>query len=654
MAIDIAETYTPELDPRARHMRRRRIAIPIFSLLLVAAGGTGLAISPPPPISGVVRHHEVPVPGVLVIFYNLGDSSLTRLRTAADGTFVLTSAPAGVYDLIAYKRGFEPALQRLWHQAAAAQISAVSIALLRKDGKAPAAPAPATIWDLRGRLPTDVLRELGIEDDGSGPAEPAAVAAVAADRVPLSRLLNGEVRTMTDVAAQSTTGSLSRAQVGLHGGLPNGWQYGIAGDYATLGNAGEPGESTTGNAAGLAVNVAPSAAETLSVSTRRNTLSFGDNPARLQAHAVSWTRGAESGRVESVAARYTEEANLYRATALGTTLFPLASRTWEINGRYGRPASDTPGVALGMTYRHREASVGPSGVGAQGAFFQSAPDADLSAATSVKLSDSIELEGGVVARYMGSAAAAYGIAPTATARYTVGPATVYVRGLYRVAGSTQGASTVMPRVASIEESQEPAATQSYLVGFEHRAGRDGLVRLEASEQRMGELVRAFFAGDFLTDFDSVYLLDGNSVRQYTASVQQRLTNRLSGSLSVRYGSIDGAVSAQSAASYGISGNRGHFWSARASVEILPTQTGFAVLVRGIRQDLETPAALLANDSDKFALSIAQDLSVVGLTPFGADWKLLLAFEQAHGASVAERKDDTVTANRLLGGVAVAF
>ncbi len=651
MAIDLAETYTPGWDPGVRYMRRRRIAIAIFSLLLVAAGGTGLAISPPPPISGVVRHHEVPVPGVLVIFYNLGDSSLTRLRTAADGTFVLTSAPAGVYDLIAYKRGFEPALQRLWHQAAAAQISAVSIALLRKDGGAPAALAPATIWDLRGRLPTDVLRELGIEDDGSGLAEPAAVAA---GRVPLSRLLNGEVRTMTDVAAQSTTGSLSRAEVGLHGGLPNGWQYGIAGDYATLGNADLPGESTTGNAAGLALNVAPSAAETLRVSTRRNTLSFGDNPATLQAHAVSWSRGVESGRVESVAARYTEEANLYRATALGTTLFPLASRTWEINGRYGRPASDTPGVALGMTYRHREASVGPSGVGAQGAFFQSAPDADLSAATSVKLSDSIEVEGGVVARYMGSAAAAYGLAPTATARYTVGSATVYVRGLYRVAGSTQGASTVMPRVASIEESQEPAATQAYLVGFEHRAGRDGLVRLEASEQRMGELVRAFFAGDFLTDFDSVYLLDGNAVRQYTASVQQRLTDRLSGSLSVRYGSIDGAVSAQSAASYGISGNRGHFWSARASVEILPTRTGFAVLVRGIRQDLETPATLLVNDSDKLALSIAQDLSVVGLTPFGADWKLLLAFEQAHGASVAERKDDTATANRLLGGVAVAF
>jgi hypothetical protein len=65
-----------------------------------------------------VRHHEAPVPGVLVIVYNIGDNSLSRIRTRDDGTFVLPSAPAGVYDLIAYKSGFEPAMQRLWHQAA--------------------------------------------------------------------------------------------------------------------------------------------------------------------------------------------------------------------------------------------------------------------------------------------------------------------------------------------------------------------------------------------------------------------------------------------------------------------------------------------------------------------------------------------------------
>ena len=653
-------------------MTPRRTSTAFLVLLLTAAAGIVLAAPTAPPISGVVRHgaQQAPVAGALVIAYNLGDSSLSRMKTATDGTFVLASAPAGVYELIAYKRGFEPAMQRLWHQSASDQVSAVSMTLTRKGGDAPAPETPVTMWELRDRLPSDVLRELGIDPNpetstASNPPSPldgvtpvAAAAPAAAAAVPISRYVAGEVSTMTDVAS-ATTGSqaLSRAAVGLHGGLPNGWQYGISGDYAALGgdlgNAADAGE-TTGNAAGLALDVAPSAAEKLRLSTRRNTLSFGESPATLQSHAVTWSRGGnEEGRVESVGARYIEEANLYRATALGTTLFPLASKTWEVNARYGRAASDTPGVAVAMTYRHREASVGPSGVGVDGTFFQTAPDADLAASSSVKVTDRMQLEGGVVARYMGAGTSAYGIAPAATASYDFGPATLWVRGLYRVVGSTAN-PTVMPRVGSIEDSLEPAATQSYAIGLSQRTGPDSLVQLEVSEQRMGELVRAFFEGDFLTDFDSLYLLDGNTIRQYKATVQTRLTDTLAGSVTVRYGSIDGEVSSPSSVYYGITGNSGYFYSARASVEVLPTRTGFAVLVRSLRQDLQTPASVLANDSDKLALSVAQDLSIVGLTPFGADWKLLLAFERAHGTGVSEPTEENATANRLLGGVAVAF
>ena len=212
----------------------------------------------------------------------------------------------------------------------------------------------------------------------------------------------------------------------------------------------------------------------------------------------------------------------------------------------------------------------------------------------------------------------------------------------------------MPRVGSIEDSLEPAATQSYAIGVSRRVGTDSTLQFEVSQQRMGELVRAFFEGDFLTDFDSVYLLDGNSVRQYRATVEKKLTDTLAGSLSVRYGSIDGEVSPESSGYYGITSNTGYFYSARAAIQVLPTRTGFAVLVRSLRQNLQTPASSLANDADKLALSVAQDLSIIGLTPFGADWKLLVAFEQARGTAVADPQDEKATANRLLGGVAVSF
>jgi hypothetical protein len=631
-------------------MKRHRTAFAASALFLALGAGRAFAGPPAPPISGVVRHAapgDAPIPGVLVIFVNVGDNSLARLRTASDGTFVLPSAPAGVYDLVAYKKGFEPALQRLWHQAEIAQVSSISIQLMPKGQRAANEPAPQTIWDMRERLPTDVLREIAIEEVADKQTTPA-------QRVQLNKLIAGQVSTMTE-AANSNAAALSRAVVGLQGGLPNGWQYGISGDYARLGNMDTPGEVTTGNAAGVALDVAPSANEHVQVSTRHNNLSFADSPASLQTNSVSWSRGEEQGRVESVAARYIEETNLYRETSLGGTIFPLASRTWVVDAQYGRPASlDAAGVSVGMTYRHWEASVGPSGIGADGGFVQAAPDADLAASTSFKVTDRAEVEGGVVARYLGASPGAYGIAPVATVRYDIGPATIYARGLYRVLGSTSQATAVMPRITSVEESLEPAATRALSVGLQRKVGANSQVAFEASEARIGEIVRTFFQGDFLTDFDSVYLLDGNSVRQVKGSVTQRLSNTLSANVSARYGSIDGRVNSPSAEAYGISSNAGRFWTASASVQVLPTQTGIAVLIRKIRQEVATPAAVLENNSDKLALQVSQDLSILGITPFGAGVKLLVAIENAKGTGIAEHKDESVTANRLLAGVGVAF
>ena len=440
-------------------MRRSANAILASAITLFGAGGIALgsSVSAAPPISGVVRHLERPIGGALVVFYNLADTTLTRSRSSADGTFVLAAAPVGVYDLIAYKRGFLPALVRLWHQALPERVSAVEIKLA-SAGRGPGAPsASSTLWDLRDRLPADVLREIALEEVAEAPA-------ASLDRLRLDRLLAGELRTVTDVGGNDS--SLSRTAVGVHGGLPNGWKYDLRGEYLAVSEPEEhTDESASGNAAGLALDVSTAAAARVRLSTRRHTVQFAEEgPASLESHGLSWSRGGREGRVESVGARYIDETNLYNATALGTSFFPIASRTWEVNARYARPVEETPGVSVAMTYRHREATVGPSGVGSEGAFFLTAPDADLSASTSLRLFPRAEIEGGVVARYV---AEGYGIAPRATLRYDLGKgAVVFVRGLYRVAESGTGHGTVLPRVASIEENTEPASREGYAIGIE--------------------------------------------------------------------------------------------------------------------------------------------------------------------------------------------
>ena len=599
-----------------------------------------------PPISGIVSHLESPIAGALVILYNLGDTSLTRSRTATDGTFVMAAAPVGVYDVVAYKRGFLPALVRVWHQPVSEGVSSVRIRLAAK-AEVPGGPKPtASVWDLRDRLPSDVLRDIALEV-GADDAAPL-------DRLRLDKIVNGEVRSVANMAQGDAT--LSRTAVGFHGGLPNGWQYDLRGDYAAVSAPTGISDTiaTTGNAAGLALDVATSPLDRVSLTTRRHTLSLHDDRvASLETHGVAWSRDGEEGNVESVAARYVDEANLYRATSPGSSFFPVASRTFEVRANYARPASDTPGVSVGMTYRHREGTVGPSGVGSDGAFILSAPDGDLSAASSVRVGSRGELEGGVVARYL---AGGYGLAPRLGARYDLGgKTTVFVRGLYRVAESSPTSGTVLPLVTSIDDSAEATSRRGFTVGIERRAGPDGSFRVEASDQRVNEAVRAFFEGDFLTDFDSVYLFEGNTVRQYKVTATHRLSDTLSGNVALRYGRIGGSPAPESAKGYGIGENQGRFWSARAAVEILPTRTGVAVLVRGVSQSLATAAALRSNDSGKIAISLAQDLSVVGVNPFGSVCKLLVALESARSAGLTS-EDSSVTnsTNRLLGGVAISF
>jgi hypothetical protein len=588
---------------------------------------------------------ERPIAGALVVFYNLEEATLTRSRTAPDGTFVVASAPVGVYDLIAVKKGFRPGLQRVWHQADPQRVSAVHIELASLAPEARGLPVIESLWELRDRLPVDVLREIEL-------AETPAPAPGAGNRLALSRSMGGEVRSVGDLGANDS--SLSRTAVGVRGGLPNGWHYDLRGDFAAVSDSTstDNAAATTGNAAGLALDVATSPLDRVSLETRRNSLSFHDEgPASLQTHGLSWSRGAEEGTVESVAARYVEETNLYRATSSGTSFSPVASRTWEVRANYARPASDSPGVSVAMTYRHREGTVGPSGVSNDGTFFVSSPDADLSASTSAKISSRAQVEGGVVARYLSGG---YGVAPMAAVRYDLGDRTaVFVKGLWRVKESGTGTGTAMPLVAAIDDRGEATARKGFAVGLQRQAGNDGSFLLEVSSQRVGEAVRAFFEGDFLTDFDSIYFFDGNLIRQYRARGTHRLSDTVSGTVSALYGSIASDVAPQSVAAYGIASNRGHFWSARASIEVIPTRTGVALLVRGSRQTLETAAAPHSNDSAKVAVSVSQDLSVVGVAPFGSACRLLMALESARSTAAGDREDAPMT-KRLLGGLAISF
>ncbi|HET7452325.1 MAG TPA: carboxypeptidase-like regulatory domain-containing protein, partial [Thermoanaerobaculia bacterium] len=192
-------------------------------LLSLAAVSAAWADSAPAPVSGIVKHLQVPIPGALVFVYGVSDSRLNRARTQTDGSFEVEGVPAGVYDVIAYKTGFYPSLIRLWHQGSTT-VSTIAIDLV--PAKVSPMKSDADVWSWRDRLPADVLREITSES-GADPYRPAP-----ADGIRLARVVNGSFASSADMGGAS--GGFSRTEANLFGSLPGSLQYSFHGSYSAL------------------------------------------------------------------------------------------------------------------------------------------------------------------------------------------------------------------------------------------------------------------------------------------------------------------------------------------------------------------------------------------------------------------------------------
>ena len=278
-------------------------------------------------------------------------------------------------------------------------------------------------------------------------------------------------------------------------------------------------------------------------------------PASLQANSVSWSRGNETGTVQSVAARYVEETNLYRASAPGHDILPDRLAHLGSPGQLLAARTDTPGVAVGMTYRHREAAVGPSGVGSQGAFIAVVPGRGPGGLR--RPFGSPRARRSRAASSRATSAGGYGIAPRVVARYDVGDETyVFVSGLYRVAESGIGSGTV--HAARRVDRGRPVRGRAagLLRGNRARVERRSCLPhrgLEAARRRgRSRLFRGRFP-------DATSTASTCSTATPCASTRLPRRHDLSGRSrprsSARYGQIDGAVAPGTVATYGVSRTR---------------------------------------------------------------------------------------------------
>src|SRR5581483_11234116 len=137
----------------------RRFSTIAFACAILGTTSTAYSDSLSLPTSlnilGIVTAAARPVEHALVIALNLSTLEASQTFSTANGAFSLPTLPAAVYRIIAIKPGFAPTMTMIVPTQ-----KDYKLAIRLDTGKKVKSDTNQEIWELRGSLPPDILREL--------------------------------------------------------------------------------------------------------------------------------------------------------------------------------------------------------------------------------------------------------------------------------------------------------------------------------------------------------------------------------------------------------------------------------------------------------------------------------------------------------------
>jgi carboxypeptidase family protein len=592
-------------------MRRFR-AIAFACTILAAGTARPDALDLPSVLNvlGVVTNAARPVANALVIAFNLNTLEASQTFSGANGAFSLPLLPAAVYRIIAVKQGFAPAMTMIVPTR-----KDYRLALRLENGKRANKDVNQEIWEIRGSLPPDILRELDM-----AMAQPVVLAVPAYD-IPR---LKGEMVSMTGVAEQPTNPGFAQTALGVQSRLGENWQLGFRGNIHRIDDPSDDarfGQALAESSAmqmelRSSLNDAYRLASTKSWWRYRNDLPVSQQEADIRSHNLEWEHG--DARVQ---VRYLEQQNLFVGNP-GSDLIEIAGNTTLMQTR----RSDL-GVALRVTQEsmHNTAN----------ATFRTA---DLTANANLEIVPSF------VFRYgMSSRLGLYGTewAPRTGAEWKLSKDTSFViSGLYKV--YEQDRQNMMPSI--VVWSDESRVLPRYAYSFGFVSGQDAKNRVSAiaTVSAADSPLRVIFTDGFEQFWDGLYVDTGDIRRDLRLAYRKELG---------RYFLIDLSSSAGSAtpAHPTISGGEKVYVTGDVQSTFHPTGTTLAVSYRQLQQP--QPNKTADYHTQRVNVRVAQALHLP------LDLKLLLGVEVARAAN-SPFLFDTVDADgitrKYIGGLAVNF
>jgi hypothetical protein len=604
-------------------MRRLR-AIAIASAAIVILAVPAQSQVPLPAflqVLGSVTSSTRPVGNALVIALNLNNLNAIETFSASDGSFSLPQIPAGVYKIIAMKYGFAPAIQTIVPTKKDHRLK------LKLEAEKEAAGANQRMWEIRGSLPPDILRDIDmVMTPPPDPISPAVTAAYAVPR------FKGQMMSMTGMSAGAASPSgpaFAQTALGLQSRLGENWQLGFRGNLHRVEDTNDNQSFGTpvaeASAAQIELRSSPTDSYRLA-STRswwryRDDLPDDSHQADIRSHNFEWEHGGSRVQV-----RYLAQQNLFVATP-GSDLIEVAGDTTLIQNK-----RNEVGVALRVT---QESLHGTPGA-VTGPTLRTA---DLTANAKFEIVPAVTFDYG-----MSSRVGLYGTewAPRTGAELKVGKDTVIVlSGMYKVVDATH--QNTMPSVMVWTDDSRLLPRYAYSAGIVSGDSAGEHFSVTGSVSAADTPLRIVFTDGLEHFWDGLYIDAGDVRRDVRVALRKELG---------RFVLLDVSSMAGTASPGHPSITRGTeklYLAGDVESTFSPTRTTLAVSYRQINQpQLNGTDAYRTHRVD---VRLAQSLHLP------LDLKLLLGIEMARSENsriLLDALDADGNTRRYIGGLAVNF
>jgi len=604
-------------------MRRLR-AIAIASAIVILAVPAQSEVPLPAflQVLGNVTSATRPVGNALVIALNLNNLDAIQTFSSSDGSFALPQLPAGVYKIIAMKYGFAPAIETIVPTKKDHRIK------LKLEAEKQARGTNQQMWEIRGSLPPDILREIDMVM--TPPPDPIGPTATAAYEMPRFR---GEMMSMTGMTAGAASPSgpaFAQTALGLQSRLGDNWQLGFRGNLHRIEDQtdNESFGTPVAQASAAQIELRSSPTDSYKLASTRSWWRYRDDvpddshQADIRSHNFEWEHGDSRVQV-----RYLAQQNLFVATP-GSDLIEIAGGTSVIQTR-----RNDVGVSLRVTQESLRSTPGTI----TGPTLRTA---DLTANAKFEVVPAVTLDYG-----MSSRVGVYGTewAPRTGAELKIGKDTaIVVSGMYKVVDATH--QNTLPSVIVWSDDSRLLPHYAYSAGIISGDAAREHFSVVGSVSAADTPLRIVFTDGLEHFWDGLYIDAGDVRHDLRVAFRKELGSRILLDVSSMAGTAAPAHPAINA-----HGTEKLYVAGDVESTFSPTRTTVAVSYRQIQQP--QPNGGDAYRTHRVDVRLAQSLHLP------LDLKVLLGVELARSENsriLLDALDADGSTRRYIGGLAVNF